>query len=217
MLESMRLSSEQKDSLATIADTYLHQITAEVATYLNARGIPNSVAGSFRLGYVNEPLMPTHERFRGMLCIPYLTQAGVVAVKFRRLDDGRPKYDQPSGQKPRLYNVNDLLKPGDTIMIVEGEPDTWVGSGILDVPTVGVAGANNWLDHFPRCFADFDNIIVCTDNDAKDDGSNPGQQLAHKIAKAVGGAQIVPPPPGMDLNEWVMADGPESVRKALPL
>jgi hypothetical protein len=41
-----------------------------------------------------------HELGEGMLSIPYITPAGVVGIKFRRLDEGTPKYLWPTGQKP---------------------------------------------------------------------------------------------------------------------
>ncbi len=53
----------------------------------------------------------THENYQGWLSIPYLTAMGhCVGFKFRRLDDGKPKYGSPTGQKAHLYNVKDITK-----------------------------------------------------------------------------------------------------------
>ena len=53
--------------------------------YLRDHAIDQAIAIKYELGFVAEPL-PGDERFQGMLSIPYLTPAGVQAIKFRSLN-----------------------------------------------------------------------------------------------------------------------------------
>ena len=187
----------------------------QAADFLASRGLSREQATGARLGKVCEPYSADHQRFVGMLSIPYVTPAGVIALKFRQLDPERtPKYDAPSGQHVRLYNVAALHSTGDTVAICEGELDALVMTHVVGVPAVGVPGASNWQDHWERCFADFDRVLVVADHDAKADGSDPGVRHAKKVVKAVRGGQLVLPPAGHDLTEWVQAEGVEVVRDA---
>lgn len=185
-----------------------------LASYLVARGISREAAYAQRLGYASDP-EPGHERFRNWMSIPYLTDGGVVALKFRRLDEGTPKYDSPAGQKIKLYNVGILAHTkADVVAICEGELDAIVGTHVLGIPTVGTWGTN-WLDHHPRCFADFEQVLIIADNDVKDDGSNPGLKHAKNIHSTIQRGRIVMPPPGHDLGSWVLSEGREAVLKAV--
>ena len=137
------LNAKQRQSLTEAAERYSSNLTPQAASYLAGRGLTKEVASTFLLGSVVEP-SAGHEHATGMLSIPYLTPAGVVGIKFRRLDDGTPKYIWPTGQKIGLFNVNDLHKHSDTIAICEGEIDTIVLSGMVQIPSVGVAGVSQW-------------------------------------------------------------------------
>ena len=48
-------------------------------------------------------------------------------------------------------------------------------------------------------------ITLCADNDAKDDGSNPGVEYASRAAQAIGGNIAIPPIPG-DWNDYLTAN-----------
>lgn len=229
MLDSLTLSESQKASLGEAAARY-HENVNDLGSYLEGRGIDRAAAVGHLLGKVSEPAHG-HERFEGWMSIPYLTLSGVVAFKFRCLEDhdhkalGHGKYDAPAGQKIRLYNARMCAEKGDTIAIVEGELDSIVGSSVLGVPTVGTWGTN-WMEWYPRCFADFDRILVIADNDhpkplpAREGKApemvSPGRKFAEKVRKEVNG-ELVLPPAGMDLSEWVAQDGADVVRKAMGL
>jgi phage/plasmid primase-like uncharacterized protein len=86
---------------------------------------------------------------------------------------------------------------------------------VLGIPAVAIPGASSFKDHWPRCFADFDRVLICMDNDFKEDGSNPGQRAARKWADLIPQATVIPPPIGLDLSEWVLRDGPDAVKKGL--
>ena len=212
MLDGLLLSKSQRDSLERATATFEKNVD-RLGSYLEGRGIERQAALSARLGYVSEPL-PGLERFVGMMAVPYLALSGPVAIKFRRLEGEGPKYDAPSGQHARLYNVTAVTLPGDAVAVCEGELDALVCTSVVGVPAVGTPGTT-WLDHWPRCLADFARVIVVADNDEKDDGSNPGLKHAKSVAKSVPNAQIVTPPLGLDLGEWVLRDGADAVRNAL--
>jgi len=194
------LNAEQRNLLTEAAERYCNSLTPQAASYLEARGITAEVAHTFRLGSVVES-SAGHEHAVGRLSIPYLTPAGVVGIKFRSIDDTTPKYLWPSGQKIGLYNVLDLHRYSDTIAICEGEIDTIVASGIVGIPAVGVAGVSQWKPWFPKLFESYTRILIFADNDVKEDGTNPGQELARRIKEDLDKATIVQLPPNMDVNE----------------
>lgn len=173
--------------------------------YLAERGLDEAI-GMFQLGWVEKPVPGHDDRFTGCISIPYLTQSGVVSMKFRRVDDGKPKYDQPSGQKQHLYNVQAIIDAVSSLVIVEGELDA-IASTLAGHPACAVAGAQNWKRSWVRCFDGIEKIIVCTDNDLKDDGSNPGQDLAKRLTDDLMQAVRVSLPAGHDVNSTIKAFG----------
>lgn len=214
MLDGLLLGSVQRSSLATTVERY-HAAVGQAASYLMGRGIGESEAVGWRLGYVDDPA-PGHERFVGCVAIPYLTPAGPVAIKFRRIDGTEPKYDAPGGQALRLFNAQSLATGGDVALVCEGEFDAILGQARLEVPAVGVPGTN-WKEHWGRCFGDFDRVVVIGDHDAKEDGSDPGAAHAKKVQSKISGAELVLPPAGKDLTEWILDDGVDAVKEAVGL
>lgn len=227
MLDLLQLSRQQRTSLQEAATAYHNQLTSRAASYLSARGLGQDDATGHLLGEVCDP-RPGHDRFRGMLSIPYRSRAGVLGFKFRCIGDhdckaeSHPKYDSPSGQGARLFNVNALLATSDTIALVEGEMSALILQAQVGVPTVGTPGTQ-WVKehpHWPRCFANFDRILVVADHDTTDDGrTDPGKGVGHakRVVNTLQGAELILPPPGMDPDEWVLAEGPAAVRKAMGL
>ena len=202
------LNAEQKQLLTDAAERYMSYRTAEVDSYLEARGISKEVADTYLLGSVREP-SAGHELAIGMLSIPYRSPSGVVGIKFRRIDGGTPKYLWPTGQKVGLFNVTDLHIPTDTIAICEGEIDTIVLSGIVGIPAVGVAGVSQWKPHFPKLFEAYKRVLIFADNDVKEDGKNPGQELAKRIKEDLQHAEILHLPDNTDVNDVLLTYGIE--------
>ena len=200
------LKEKQRASLTETAERYANNLAPEAVSYLQARGISREIASTFLLGSVSEP-SAGHELANGMLSIPYRTPAGVVGLKFRRLDNGTPKYLWPTGQKVGLFNVVDLHIPSDTIAICEGEIDTIVLSGIVGIPAVGVAGVSQWKPHFPKLFEAYKRILIFADNDIKEDGRNPGQELAKRIKEDLQHAEVVHLPDNTDVNDVLLSYG----------
>ena len=200
------LKAEQRASLTESAEKYCNNLTPQAVSYLQGRGITKEAANSFRLGSVVDP-SAGHEHALGRLSIPYLTPAGVVGIKFRAIDQTTPKYLWPTGQKIGLFNVLDLHKSSNTIAICEGEIDTIVASGIVGIPAVGVAGVSQWKPWFPKLFESYSRILIFADNDVKEDGRNPGQELAKRIKEDLDKAEIVHLPDNMDTNEVYLQYG----------
>ena len=208
-------SSGQMKSLLESAQHYAQNLSAEAVQYLEGRGISEDVARQFMLGTITDAA-PGHEMHEGWLSIPYITVLGhCVGFKFRRLDDGKPKYGSPLGQKSHLYNVSDVTLDVPSIVVCEGELDAIVLSGLCNIPAVGVPGVTAWKPHFARLFTGFDTVYIVGDNDVKEDGSNPGAEFARRVAGELTNGQIVSLPPNMDINELYLAEGPDALNQLL--
>ena len=208
-------SNAQSKLLLEAAQRYAQEISPEAIVALEERGISEQVAAKFQLGTITDPING-HEQYEGWISIPYITAMNhCVGFKFRRLDDGKPKYGSPLGQKAHLYNVTDVLLQSPYIVICEGELDTVITSGVLGIPAVGVPGAQAWKPHFSKLINGYDTVYVVGDNDVKEDGSNPGAEFSERVASEVLNSQIVQLPPGMDINDYYLAYGADATRTLL--
>lgn len=206
----MRTNPKLIDLWTKAAHQYHESLAGSPAeAYLEQRGIL-SAAEKFLLGYVVEPAPGHEDRIKHHLSIPYITEAGVVGFKFRRIDGGDPKYMIPTGQKHHLYNVNAILHAVNQVLVVEGEIDA-ISATISGHPAVAVAGVNAWKPHFARCFDGIGTVIIATDNDAKEDGSNPGQDLARRLQDAIPQAVRVSLPPDSDINSIITTQGAQAL------
>ena len=209
------LSPVQLKSSLEAAIQYNKDLSAEAINFLADRGISKEVADQYLLGTIVLPVAG-HENYKGWLSIPYLTVMGhCVGFKFRRLDEGKPKYGAPLGQKGHLYNVSDIILSSEYIAVCEGELDTIIASAILGVPAVGVPGVQAWKAHFNRMFTGYGRVYVIGDNDLKDDGTNPGAEFSRMVAQEIGNATIVSLPAGMDLNDLYLAKGIEETKRTI--
>ena len=209
------LSPVQLKSSLEAAIQYNKDLSAEAINFLADRGISKEVADQYLLGSIVLPVAG-HENYKGWLSIPYMTVMGhCVGFKFRRLDEGKPRYGAPLGQKGHLYNVSDIILSSEYIAICEGELDTIVASAILGMPAVGVPGVQAWKAHFNRMFTGYGRVYVIGDNDLKDDGTNPGAEFSRMVAQEIGNATIVSLPAGMDLNDLYLAKGIEETKRTI--
>ena len=182
---------------------------------LEERGISEEVAALYSLGTIVEP-MNGHELYDGWISIPYITAMGhCVGFKFRRLDDGKPKYGSPTGQKAHLYNVVDTTILSRHIVVCEGELDTVIVSGVLGIPAVGIPGVQAWKPHFAKLLSGYDSVYIVGDNDVKEDGSNPGADFSKRVSQEVLNGTIVHLPPNMDINDYYLAYGAEATKTLL--
>jgi DNA primase len=165
------------------------------------------------LGVVTDPING-HETHAGWLSVPYLTALGLcVGVKFRRLDDGKPRYGAPAGQKGHLYNVADITIDSSVVVVCEGELDAVVVSGILNLPAVGVPGVQAWKPHFNKLFTGYDTVYIVGDNDIKEDGTNPGAEFSRRVSQEVMNSRIVSLPASMDINDFYLTHGKDEALK----
>lgn len=208
-------SNVQSKLLLEAAQRYAQEVSPETLAVLEERGISELVAAKYMLGTVTDP-MNGHEQHTGWLSIPYITAGGTcVGFKFRRLDEAKPKYGSPTGQKHHLYNVSDVLIKSNYLVICEGELDAVITSGVLGIPAVGVPGVQGWKPHFSKLLAGYESVYIVGDNDLKEDGSNPGAEFAKRVAGEVLNSVIVQLPPGMDINDYYLANGADATRALL--
>jgi DNA primase len=208
-------SNVQSKLLLEAAQRYAQEVSPETLLALEERGISELVAAKYMLGTVFEPANG-HELHVGWISIPYITALGhCVGFKFRRVDDVKPKYGSPTGQRGHLYNVADILLPSRHIVVCEGELDTVITSGVLGIPAVGVPGVQHWKPHFARLLNGYDTVFIVGDNDIKEDGSNPGAEFSKRVANEILNSTIVTLPPGMDINDYYLANGADATRALL--
>jgi DNA primase len=201
------LSIEQTKSLLEAAVHYADSISDEALAYLAGRGISEETAARYQIGTIVDPI-EGHQMYEGWISIPYMTALGLcVGFKFRRLDDGKPKYGSPVGQKSHLFNVLATMSATKSIVICEGEFDAIVMEANCGVPAVGVPGVAAWKPYYTKLFSGFDIVYVVGDNDVKEDGSNPGMEFSRRVAGEVLNSQIVQLPPGMDITDFYLANG----------
>jgi DNA primase len=204
------LSQGQEKLLQEAAHRYAEAISDEALAYLAGRGISEETAARYRLGTITDPI-EGHQGYEGWISIPYFTALDMcVGFKFRRLDDGKPKYGSPIGQKTHLFNVTATMSPTKNIVICEGEFDAIIMDAAVGIPAVGIPGVAAWKPFYPKLFNGFDTVYIVGDNDIKEDGSNPGAEFSRRVAGEVTNSQIVQLPPGMDITDFYLANGKEA-------
>ena len=209
MWGSKMLSQGQAKLLQEAAHRYAEAISEEALAYLAGRGISEETAARYRLGTITDPI-EGHQGYEGWISIPYFTALDLcVGFKFRRLDDGKPKYGAPVGQKSHLFNVVATMASTKSIVICEGEFDAIV-MDTCGVPAVGVPGVAAWKPYYTKLFNGFDVVYIVGDNDVKEDGTNPGAEFSRRVAQEVSNSQIVTLPPGLDITDYYLANGKEA-------
>lgn len=208
-----KLSQSQKDYLREATSRYHNAMpTSPASDYLQTRGLAwesiQTAVSRFRLGYVGDPL-PGHEMYKGYMAIPYLRWSAdkewaVVSMRFRRLDDGKPKYMTLAGDRPRLFNTMALLKDTANVAITEGEIDA-ITATVCGLPAVGVPGAQAWQPWFREPFLGYRNVYVLAD------GDDAGMQFATQVASALPNGKIIPMPDGEDVNSLVVSKGKDAL------
>jgi DNA primase len=193
--------------LEQAAQTYSKALRGSPADeYLTTkRGLSADSKTYFRLGFVADPL-PGHEKYRGCLAIPYVTRAGIVSMRFRRVGDGvGPKYLSEPGEESRLYHPEGFFRHERFICLCEGELDT-ITAVQAGLPAVGVPGAQSWAKFFYRAFDGYDAVFILADQDDK----GAGMEFADKAAGQIKSARIIPMAhqgQGYDVNSLVIAHG----------
>lgn len=205
-----RLSPSQRESLNSAVSRFHAALEGSPAEeYLAQRGLSSSDIGKFRLGYVEDP-PPEYSKYEGKLAIPYLRWHprfgwGTVDIRFRALDNQKPKYMSMPGSRPRLFNTNALMQAGSEVGIAEGEIDA-LSLTVSGMPTVGVPGATSWQEHWFPLFEGYRRVNIFTD------GDEPGEKMARKLAKRMKNARVILFPDGEDANSVLQDGGAEKLR-----
>ena len=177
-----------------------NQSLSQAEQYLLERGLTLKEGNQFLLGVVSNPL-PGHEPYKDRLVIPYLTRTGVVDVRFRSMDSTEPKYLGLPGATTHLFNVSALFRAEEYIAVCEGEIDTITLDSKVNIPTIGVPGANNWKKHYYKLLADFEKVVIFAD------GDQAGNDFARQLAKELGTVTIISMPEGEDVNSIYVKHG----------
>jgi len=210
MWGSKMLLQERMKLLGQVAHHYAQEISPEALQYLEERGISEETSARYRLGSIVDPI-EGHQGYEGWISIPYFTALDIcVGFKFRRLDDGKPKYGSPIGHKSHLFNVIATMANVSKIVICEGEFDSIVMEANCGIPAVGVSGVVAWKPYYSKLFSGFDMVYVIGDNDIKEDGTNPGAEFSRRVAGELINSQIVQLPPGMDITDFYLVNGKEA-------
>lgn len=207
-------SQSTKKLLERAADTYHTQLldNDQALTYLSKRGITNEMAGYFKIGIVAEPL-EGHEFQVGRLSIPYITQTGIVQMRFRAMPyDGipghpepSPKYKSESGAGSTIYNARALMSTGN-VAVTEGEFDC-ISAHVAGINAIGIPGAQSWQKVYGRVLR-YRKVVILADNDDHGEGLKFAETVQHDVR----GARIVLMPKGYDVNSFLMDSGPEALK-----
>ncbi|MFI9228960.1 topoisomerase [Streptomyces rimosus] len=195
--------------LEEATSAYQAALTADAARYLLERGIGKAEADTFRLGVVDAPL-PGHDRYRGMIAIPYLGHDGrVLTMRFRCIENhdhrafGHGKYNTVAGDTPRMYGVDSIHAAGDEIHLAEGELDRIVLRKV-GWHSVAVPGVEMWFARHRRMLAGFSRVWVWSDPD------EAGSKLTSAVCRSLRSARAVRLRAG-DVTDTYLEGGPKAL------
>lgn len=181
----------------------------KAAGYLAGRGLTEETARTFRLGVVDEPF-PGHERFRGMLAIPYLHYTGYPkAVRFRCMQDHEHqyhgKYNSIAGEPVRIFNPRAVIEAQHEIHITEGEFDAVILNQI-GLHAVAIPGAHTWSWHHAITMYGFSRVWVWADPD------EAGSEFVNKVTNSLRSARAVNLKPfGGDVSDIYLKHGADAL------
>ena len=207
----MRLSESRKMWQKETAEKY-HTAGMQDETllvYLKSRGIETSQAEQYLLGLVSDP-EPAHAEYEGRLSLPFITPTGVVAIRFRCIQEHDRKavkcikYLQGRGEQDHLYNVPALRERHPAIAVCEGEIDALtVDTHVL--PAIGVPGATKWKPYWTRILEGYERVFFLGD------GDEAGKDFANRGMELLPNAKAVIFPPGQDANGFFLEEGAEAL------
>ena len=213
------LSASQLARLETATESYSKALTGGVPSpvvgHLQARGIDQATAATFRLGVVNDP-EPGHERYRGMLAIPYLGKDGHApwSLRFRCIESHdhaahfHGKYNSLKGEATRIYNVAALHGAGNVIHVTEGELDA-VTLAMCGLSAIGAPGANSWQWRHSKMLAGFSRLYIWGDPD------EAGAEFVRKLQGIFRNSAVALKMPGGDVSDTYREGGKDAVLEIL--
>ncbi|MFF8367869.1 topoisomerase [Streptomyces lydicus] len=231
-MASLKPKNSHVPNSVAIAKSYHQTYRGSPAeAYVAARGLGDA-AGRFGLGYVLSA-QPGHERYQGMLSIPYLRPAGgedgVATVRFRCIADecvmapdgsyyfesGQKerhghkggKYRSLPGDPPRLFNTLALIQPSPLLVVVEGEFDTmsWELAGI---PSVGAPGTGTWRDYWTPALLGYETVFLLAED-------GPGLTFMDELAASLPNSKVIQIAGEQDSNAVLLGSGPETLKELI--
>lgn len=204
-----RLSESFRTGLEREALRFHVRMGAEVRSSLAGRGIDDKAIGRYKLGEVQADSLE-HGKYAGWISIPYITRrGGTVSLKFRRMDEGKPKYISP--YPTRLYNTlaMDRADRLGFIAIQEGEFDAIVLDCYCGIPAVGAPGTDTWAKHpeWRDLFSGYPEVLVYKDND------EAGEKFASAVTRDLRQAKVISLSSGRDVNEAYLNGGLTEIRR----
>lgn len=186
------------------------------STYLENRGLTSQTILSFRLGVVENPLQESgHDFMIGRISIPYITQTGIVQLRFRAIPftgvpgdpEPSPKIKGEAGVATTIYNAIQLLDDSEILCVCEGEFDT-MSAVQAGLPAIGIPGANAWQSVYSRALR-YRKVVILADND--DHGE--GLKFAKTVQADIRGSRIKLMPEGMDVNSYLVKFGEDMLKE----
>lgn len=149
---------------------------------------------------------------QGRLAIPYLTDAGPVAIVARCIEDhdcksvpDHGKIAKPSGQENLLYGVQSIDWADEWIVVCEGEIDALTYQQI-GVPAISIPGVKNWKDHWVNILEDFSRVYFAVDGDSG--GEELWQKGSYMLSSSSTTSAIkMKMPDGEDVNSMFLKRG----------
>ncbi|MCZ4086231.1 MULTISPECIES: toprim domain-containing protein [Streptomyces] len=153
---------------------------------------------------------PGHEKYRGMLSIPYLDRNDApLTIRFRCLQDhdhrtfGHGKYNTIKDDPPRMYGVGSVHKADSVIEVTEGELDRIILEK-LGLHAVAIPGASIWQGRHRRMLAGFNRVRIWGDPD------DAGAEFTARICRALRSAKGMRLRAG-DVTETYVQEGAEAL------
>lgn len=140
------------------------------------------------------------------ICWPYFKNGELVNLKWRAIAE--KKFHNEKGTEPTLFNRDRCAENKDRLIIVEGEFDCMAlhQYGIESVSVPNGTGDCRWIDNEWDYCQQFQEIILCLDNDA------PGWKLRDELIQRFGRWRCrVMVLPHKDANECLIQNVPQSI------
>jgi DNA primase len=220
VLTSLVPSSSQREFLERASQKYANDLPEDAIEYLMGpkRGLNEEAIERFRLGVVVDPV-PGHEQYTGCLSIPYLSNYGILTIRFRRPSDinknalsldeldkvESPKYLTIAGDRPRIYNVAALERGLRSICVAEGEFDAIIAE-MCDLPCIALPGAQSWKPLWSRLLEQYEAVFLLQDDD------EAGKKLAASMGKQLHNLRPVVMTGG-DVTSFYVEHGREALRE----
>lgn len=215
-MDSPRTSDSLRKEFWLKSNEYHNQLRGSNAEHylLEERKFTQEAIDHFRLGYVETP-MKGDQSHQGRIVVPYMTRTGVVSLRSRSMpaenggEYGSKYLPWLTGDTTRPFNTP-ALDTAAEVVITEGEFDA-ITAWILGLHSIGIPGVANWKSVFRPIFR-HRKVYVVGDSD---DQMQQGENFAKKVAKDLGGAAVLMPPKGYDLNSYYAEHGVELTLKML--